>query len=451
MELQLAEIAALLQAEYNGDEGVVNSISIDTRTLKAGALYIAIKGERFDGHDFVKQAEQAGASALLVEKKLVSELPQLLVEDTRLALAEIAGVWRDSMPVKVVGVTGSNGKTTVKELMATILSVADGTLFTQGNLNNDIGVPLTLLRLQLEHRYAVIEMGANHLGEIAYTSAYAKPDVAVINNVGAAHIEGFGDLQGVARTKGEMIANVPEDGAVVLNRDDAFFEYWLGLAGQRKVVSFGLHEQADVRAQQIDMKIEDGVFVTQFELCLDGQSHPMRLHLAGEHNVKNALAATAACLQLGIEIAQIRRGLSLMKPVAGRLQPLIGQQGEIIINDSYNANPSSMQAALQVLMQCPGEPWVAMGAFGELGVDSVAMHREMGELMKQMGVQRLWAVGEDAAETVVGFADGGRFFQSHEDLIAAMQAELTGQQTILIKGSRAQQMEKVSAALAAKS
>ena len=447
MHFRLSDIAKTVQGRLCGNDIDIASVSIDTRTLQFGDLYVAIKGDNFDGHDFVEKAEQAGAAAILVEQQAVVELPQIVVQDSRLALAEMAGAWRRQLRVKVAGITGSNGKTTVKEMIAAILAVKDAVLFTQGNLNNDIGVPLTLLKLNQSHRYAVIEMGANHGGEIAYTSRYAKPDVAVINNVGAAHIEGFGDLNGVARAKGEIIESLGDDGIAVLNRDDDFYDYWLELAEQRRVVSFGIHLNSDVRAENISMEIRDQEFVTRFELHTVKELMPMQIKLAGEHNVKNALAAAAVCMQFEVDLQQIKQGLEQMKPVSGRLQPLVGRQGNIIIDDSYNANPASLKAALEVLNQCDGESWLVLGAFGELGKDSQKLHKEMGELIKAMNIVRLLAIGSDARHTVYAFGKGASFFNSQDELINSLKQELKGHETVLIKGSRAQKMEHVAAAL----
>ncbi|MEI7797115.1 MAG: UDP-N-acetylmuramoyl-tripeptide--D-alanyl-D-alanine ligase, partial [Methylococcaceae bacterium] len=367
IEMTLSEIATNLNGSLIGKDAIANGVSIDTRTLKAGQLYIAIEGKNFDGHDFIELAEQAGAIAVLTHKKLDTNLPQILVDDTHLALAELAGAWREKMDLKIVGVTGSNGKTTTKEMLAAILSVKDSVLFTQGNLNNDIGVPLTLLKLSPEHRYAVIEIGANHAGEIAYTSRFTKADVAIITNVGAAHLEGFGDVNGVARAKGEIIETLNPNGVAVLNADDAFFDYWQNVADSRKVISFGIENVADVFAENIDVKIENHQFVTRFDLKTTDKKISVDLPLAGNHNVLNALAATTATLAIGISLEQIKQGLETMSPVNGRLQLLRGRLGGSIINDTYNANTASLKAALDVLAKCGGEHWVILGAFGELG------------------------------------------------------------------------------------
>ena len=453
MKMMLSDCADAVQGKLIGDDVVVTDVSIDTRAIKPGQLYIAIKGHNFDGNEFVAQAEQAGALAAIVQKGVKSSLPHIVVDDTRLALAELAGAWRRSLEARgnealsVVGVTGSNGKTTVKEMVAAILTINNPVLFTQGNLNNDIGVPLTLLRLNEQHRYAVIEMGANHAGEIAYTSHYAQADVAIITNAGAAHIAGFGSLDGVAKAKGEILETLKKDGIAVINHDDDYFGYWQSVAGNRRVLSFGLHSGADVTANAIKTEISNNAFATAFELVTAQGSVDISLKLAGQHNVANALAATAASLALGLDLKQIKQGLESVKPVTGRLQPLVSRLGNIVIDDTYNANSASLKAGLDVLANFKGKSWLVLGAFGELGSDSPKMHEEMGALIKASGVVRLLAVGADSKNTVQAFGSGATFFEQQQDLIATLKQELEGDETILIKGSRAQHMENVAAAL----
>jgi UDP-N-acetylmuramoyl-tripeptide--D-alanyl-D-alanine ligase len=452
MEMKLSECAKIVQGRLVSEDVSFSSVSIDTRAivetrLIASLLYIAIKGKNFDGNDFVAQAEQAGASAAIVHSGVITNLPHIIVDDTTLALAQLAGAWRKKLAVSVVGVTGSNGKTTVKEMIAAILAVNHTVLFTQGNLNNDIGVPLTLLRLDEQHRYAVIEMGANHPKEIEYSSTYANADVAVITNAGAAHIAGFISLDGVAKAKGEIIETLRSDGVAILNRDDDYFSYWKDIAGNRKIISFGLNADADVTASMINTRIENNGFVTSFMLSCPQGEIAINLKLAGQHNVVNALAATSACIALGIDLEQIKQGLENVKPVTGRLQPLVSRLGNIVIDDSYNANAASLKAGLAVLTACSGKPWLILGAFGELGEESLKIHAEMGELIKASGVSRLLAVGDDARHTVQAYGEGASFFDSQDELIAVLKQELKGDETLLIKGSRALRMEQIAAAL----
>ncbi len=443
----LSEIARYTGGYLVGDDLAIAAVSIDTRTLKKDDLYIAIKGQNFDGHTFIEQAETAGASAVLVEYKTTIKRPQVVVKDARRALAELAAAWKHKADVKTIAVTGSNGKTTVKEMIAAILAINAKVHFTQGNLNNDIGVPLTLLKLQQQDQYAVVEMGANHLGEIKYSSHYAKPDVTVITNVGAAHIEGFGSLEGVARAKGEIISGLSTTGTAVLNKDDEFYSLWLQIAADRQVYSFGLDETSDISAQSIAVTLENKHFVTRFVLSTATDNRVIKLRLAGEHNVVNALAAAASCLSVGIGLNQIKQGLDYFEPVQGRLQPLPGMHGGLVIDDSYNANPSSVKAALDVLIRCQGEPWVVLGALGEMGVDSKKEHEELGQLIKSMRVKRLLTIGADAEFTANAFGKGAAFFHDQAQLITVLKNELKGGESVLIKGSRAQKMENVVAAL----
>ncbi len=445
--IQLSEIARYVNGELIGADIEIAAVSIDTRTLNKGDLYIGIKGHQFDGNEFIGKAIEAGTAAAIINRGISTTIPHIVVADTRVALGKLASAWRDKSNIKVVGVTGSNGKTTVKEMTAAILNVDGSVLYTQGNLNNDIGVPLTLLRLQDVHQYAVIEMGANHPDEIRYTSALVKADVVILNNAGAAHIEGFGSLDGVAKAKGEIIETLKLDGVAVLNKDDKYFSYWEKIAGNRKVVSFGLIIDADVSAKSISTEIVCNNFATTFDLVTSTETAKINLKLAGKHNVSNALAASAAGLAMGLTLEQIKQGLESVKPVTGRLQLIKGRRGNIIIDDTYNANSSSLKAGLDVLKQCPGQSWLALGAFGELGPNSAEMHKEMGELIKSVGVVRLLAVGSDAQNAVLAFGKGATFFANQEDLIGALDDELTGDETILIKGSRAQRMENVAAAL----
>ncbi|MDQ5939930.1 MAG: UDP-N-acetylmuramoyl-tripeptide--D-alanyl-D-alanine ligase [Pseudomonadota bacterium] len=447
IKMTLTDIAACVHGVLFGHDIDINGLSIDTRTLQKGQLYVAISGKNFDGHDFVDNAAHLGAAAVLVHEKIATHLPQILVANTHLALAQIAGAWRERMNLNVIGVTGSNGKTTTKEMLASILSVNDEVWFTQGNLNNDIGVPLTLLCLSPVHRYAVIEMGANHVGEIAYTSQFAKANVAIVTNVGAAHLEGFGSIDNIAKAKGELFEALGADGIAILNADDVFFDYWMRVIGKRKKISFGLTNTATVCAENIVASDQFDHFITQFDLRFDGQRMRIDLPLAGHHNVLNALGAAASSLALGISLTQIKQGLEKMVPVKGRLQLQSGYLGCMIINDTYNANTASLKVALDVLTQSQGEHWVVLGAFGELGEESDRLHSEMGNTLKKYKIKQVFAVGEKMKHAVTAFGENGHYFNSQEDLLNALIPRLTGNETLLIKGSRAQRMENIAAAL----
>ena len=447
MQMLLSDIARIVQGKLFGTDEAISSVSIDTRTLLSGQLYVAIKGKNYDGNDFVNLAEQAGAKAAIVHKEIKPSIPYISVTDTRLALAELAGYWRLASSAKLVGITGSNGKTTVKEMLATILNVAGNVLFTQGNLNNDIGVPLTLLRLNEDHQYAVVEMGANHHGEIAFTSQYAQPDVVILNNAGPAHLQGFGSIDGVAKAKSEIISTLKSSGIAILNKEDKYFSYWQDIAGNRKTVSFGFDNSADIFAKNIDFKLIKHRFVTTFTLHTKENFINIQLPLAGRHNVLNALAASAAALALGLNLNQVAIGLELVQPVTGRLQLLAGHQGSLVIDDTYNGNSASLSVGLNILQETSKEQWLVLGAFGELGSESEIIHKKMGIDIKASGVKKLFALGDDCQHTVSTFGEGAKYFTNQDELIKTIQQELTGKEAILIKGSRARHMENVVAAL----
>ncbi|MCK4494342.1 MAG: UDP-N-acetylmuramoyl-tripeptide--D-alanyl-D-alanine ligase, partial [Methylococcales bacterium] len=341
-----------------------------------------------------------------------------------------------------------NGKTTVKEMLAMILSVDANVLATEGNFNNEIGVPLTLLRLSKKHQYAVVEMGANHCDEIAFSSRYALADIVLINNVGDAHLEGFGSIEGVANAKGEIITASKASSVVILNQDDKFYNLWLKMLDQRQHFCFSLdNSTADVYARDINVRVENNQFRTTFNLHYQSKKIPIQLKLAGKHNVNNAIAAATAALAANISLAQIQQGLEMVLPVKGRLQPLLSRHKNLIIDDSYNANPSSLKAGLAVLKSCSGEPWLVLGAFGELGQKSADIHRQLGTLIRDYGVKRLFAVGDEARGAVENFGEGGIFFENQAALIETLQTQLQKNVVLLIKGSRTQKMENVAAVL----
>lgn len=443
MELSLSEATNLVGGRMMGPDVRFSSVSIDTRNLRAGDLFVAIEGVNYDAHDFLDQAKKQGAAAVLVSRDSSVDLPLIRVDNTRSALGRLARGWRQHCPIPLVGVTGSNGKTSVKEMLASILGVGGDVLYTKANLNNDIGVPLTLLRLNESHRYAVIELGANHFGEIAYTAGLALPDVVIITNAGSAHLEGFGSVDGVARAKGELVEALGESGVAVLNADDPFFEFWKNLAGEREVISFGLSPAAEVRASEIAIKWQEDRFCNRFKLSYRDIQSEVTLQLAGSHNICNALSAAAAALVLGIGIEQIVEGLEQVRPVKGRMEPVSGIQGSLLFDDTYNANPSSFEAAIDLVAQMPGEAWVILGAFAELGESSAELHAEVGFFAKQNGITHLLATGSDAAKAVESFGDGGVYFEKQEDLIQAAKNSLHSQVVVLIKGSRSQKMERV--------
>lgn len=451
--MTLKTLARLLRVECPESvaEVAFDSVNTDTRTLKEGDLFVALKGPNFDGNHYVSEAAEKGAVAALVSNRSESDFPQLVVDDTKLALGQLASAWRDRFAGVLVGVTGSNGKTTVKEMLASILSRSGKVLATAGNFNNDIGVPLTLLRIGSEHDFAVIEMGANHPGEIGYTASLAKPDISIITNAASAHLEGFGGIEGVVKTKGEIVTKLSLEGIAVLNRDDHYFNEWQTMAGSRRIVSFGFSAAATVNSDPASIEIveEEGRFKTSFILNYENEAIAIKLNLLGQHNVKNGLAAAAASLMAGAALEEVKAGLEAMQPVQGRLCPVKGLHGALLINDTYNANPASCSAGIDVLAAMSGEKWLVLGAFAELGEQSDELHYQIGLEAHDKGVSRLFATGEGAQQAVEAFGAGGLYYDRQEDLIEAVKKALSGEHALLIKGSRSQQMERVVEALAA--
>jgi len=443
--MRLREAATALAASFSGDDVGFRGVSTDTRTLDPGQMFVAIRGPRFDAHELLADARRRGAAAAMIEREVADPLPRLRVADTRAALGDLAAHWRGKFRLPVIAVTGSNGKTTVKEMIATILGRSGDVLMTRGNLNNEIGVPLTVFGLGAEHRYGVIEMGANHPGEIARLCRMAHPTVAVITLCAPAHLEGFGTLEGVARAKGEIIAALPDDGIAVINCDDDYAPLWRDLAGRRRVVAFGFGADADVRAR-IDGA---AATATRFRLTLPGGGGDVALPLPGRHNVMNALAAAACAHAVGIDGADIRAGLEAVRAVHGRLEIVRGRGGATVIDDTYNANPSSLAAALDVLAGYPGERRLVLGDMGELGAGAAAMHRQAGVLARQKGAHRVYALGDLARMAAQAFGGGGNHYGDLDGLLAAVVADLRPDVTVLVKGSRSMRMERVVAALAA--
>ena len=442
--LRLCEAARLLDGEATGTDVVFTAVSTDSRQLSAGALFVALIGPNFDGHDFVGAARKRGAGAALVSHPVADPLPQLRVTDTRLALGRLAAAWRSRFTGPLIALTGSNGKTTLKEMIAAILRGRGPTLATEGNLNNDIGVPLTLLRLNGEHAYAVIEMGANHPGEIAYLTELARPDVAIINNAGPCHLEGFGDVAGVARAKGEIFQGLGSDGVAIINRDEEYADYWAGLNPGRRIVDCGLDRPAMVRGEMLDSA------TNHFRLIVAGDGIDVRLPLPGRHNIRNALMAAAAALAVGATLEDIRRGLESLRSVGGRLQRLPGRHGGAVIHDAYNANPASLAAALEAVGAGPGRKWLVLGDMRELGPAADALHARSGHEAKGAGFERLYALGEHSRAAVTAFGTGGLHFDAVDALVADLNRDLhqAGEPTVvLVKGSRGMRMERVVAAL----
>ena len=443
MKGRLSDIARATAGRLAGGDADFAGVSTDSRTLERGQVFFALRGERFDGHGFVAAAAARGAAAAVVERAVENALPQIVVAGAGAALSSLAAAWRAQSRALVIGVGGSNGKTTTKELLAGIMAGAGPTLATRGNLNNHIGVPLTLLRLEPVHRYAVIEMGTNHPGEIAALAALARPSIALVTNAGDEHLEGFGDLAGVAHAEGEMYAALPADGTAVINADDAFHDLWRTLSRGGRALRFGIESPADARATAIHGRIEKGAFQTVFTLTLAGEQARVRLGLAGRHNVLNALGAAAAAHAAGVALPQIVAGLERMQPVGGRLQLKAGPRGSWLIDDSYNANPSSMRAGIDVLRSLPGEHWLVLGEMAELGPQTESSHVAVGDYARRAGITRVFAMGDSARHAVAAFGARAHWFPDAAALAEAVAADIDGGVTVLIKGSRVNRLERV--------
>ncbi|WP_299795230.1 UDP-N-acetylmuramoyl-tripeptide--D-alanyl-D-alanine ligase [uncultured Shewanella sp.] len=442
--LQLSQLSHRLNARLIGRDLIITHVCSDSRNIEAKTLFVALKGERFDGHDFALVAVDNGACALLVTRELPIDIPQLIVRDTQKAMGDIGAYLRDTIQPRSVALTGSNGKTSVKEMVATILSQRAKVLYTAGNFNNEIGVPLTLLRLEEGDEFGVFELGANHRGEIDYTSSLVKPDVALVNNVASAHLEGFGSLAGVAVAKSEIFNHLSVDGTAVINADDDFAQVMREAAGKHKQLTFAIESAADLKACELEA---DPLGRYRFTMRYQAQEVSVTLPLSGRHQVSNALAAAGICLALGVPLSEIVTGLSLLEPVKGRMLPT--QLGRVrVIDDSYNANPASVGAAIDWLQEIDGYRCLVLGDLGELGDNASLLHAQLGELAKNRGIDALFSLGELSANASAAF--GGVHHQELEkivhDLISLIN-QLQGDVTVLIKGSRSAKMERVVEAL----
>ena len=447
MKRMLKESASVIGGRLQGEDRAFAAVSTDSRTLQAGALFVALRGPNFDGAGFVAAAAEAGAAGAIVPRFMPIKLPQIEVADTLLALQRLATKWRANFRLPLIAVAGSNGKTTVKEMIAAILTRMGPCLATQGNLNNHIGVPLTLMRLNETHKSAVIELGANRIGDVAQLMALAQPGIGLITNAGAEHLEGFGSVEGAAQGEGEAVGCLGATGTAIINADDQFASFWRGLAGSRRVLSFGVEKSADFAARHSRQRIVRGEFVTHFDLSSPAGSVPITIHAGGAHNVRNALAAAAAAHVAGAALEHIVAGLEHFRPVGGRLQLKAGPHGSWIIDDSYNANPSSVKAGLDVLRSLPAPLWFVLGEMAELGEKTSELHEDIGSYARDCGVARLFGVGAPTARTVASFGANAEWFPDVELLISRLKAELPAGATVLIKGSRVNRLERVVAAL----
>lgn len=440
--LHCSDIATMLNAAMIGDDVIVSSVSTDSRVITQGELFIALKGPNFDGTTFIDEVKSKGAVAVITDRKTQTPITQIIVDDTRRALGQLAAAIKTRLAPKTVAVTGSAGKTTVKEMMAAILSRRGKVLSTQGNFNNEIGVPLTMLRLTEQHDYAVLELGANHQGEIAYTTSLAKPDVAMITNVAASHLEGFGSLSGVARAKGEIFNGMPASGVAIIPADSEFSEYWQQRLGAMKTVQFSSSQQSDYHADNI-MLDDNGC--AGFELhCPTGHCF-IQLTIPGKHNVANALAAAAACIALGAELRDVQLGLSQMQAVKGRTNVQMVTPALRLIDDTYNANVESVKAAIDLLASYRGYRVLVLGDMAELGADARLYHEEIGLYAKQAGINLLFTLGVLSQSASDLFNGQGAHFSSRQALLSRLMPVIKQQQdiTILVKGSRSAKMELV--------
>lgn len=448
MNWLLSQVAHAVGGSLLGADVALTGVSTDTRAIGPGQLFIALRGERFDAHDFLAQAAASGAAAFLVAAadKLPAGVSAVVVGDTRLALGALAAAWRASFTLPVIAVTGSNGKTTTKEMIAAILHAqfAGDVLATRGNFNNDIGLPLTLLGLNATHRAAVIELGMNHPGEIAYLAPIGAPSVALVTNAQRAHLEGMGDMDEVAREKGSIFAGLTAGGVAVINADDCYAERWRGMAGLHTVRTFAIDHVADVHG-----KVRQHGLETELELNAPEGEALIRLRIPGRHNARNAVAAAAACLAAGVPMAAVQAGLEAFSGVKGRLQRRSGRKGAEILDDTYNANPDSVRAGIDVLASTIGRKLLVLGDMGEIGEASGQYHDEIGGYAKSQGVDRLYALGDAAQQAVRNFGEGAKHYCNVEKLIAAVDKELGPETTVLVKGSRFMKMERVADALAA--
>ena len=443
LNLRLGEVALWTRGRLFGADAVIDTVVTDSRRVEPGALFVALKGEHADGHDFVVAAAASGAAGALVARRVETVLPQVLVDDVLLALGDLASTVRAQRRARVVGITGSSGKTTIKGLLAAILARRGRTHVTAGNYNNEIGLPLTLLAMPADAEYAVLEMGAGKPGDIAYLAAIARPQVALVSNIAPAHLERLGSIDGVASTKGALYEALPADGVAVINADDAYAGFFAGLAGTRRVLRFGLGSAVEVGAAELALAV-DG---SRFRLMTPAGAAGVRLPLPGRHNVHNALAAAAAAIALDMPLADIVAGLETAGAVPGRLVRRAMAGGWTLIDDTYNANPGSVAAAIATLALAGGETWLVLGDMAELGAGAEALHASVGTQARAAGISRLFSVGRLSRATSVAFGDAGAHFDDQAALIAALRDALRAGVTCLVKGSRSSGMERVVAAL----
>ena len=440
--MNLMKIASAVSGHVMGGDVVFDQVTTDTRALNGGELFVALTGDHYDGHDFIDEAKRSGAVAAMTSRPVETDLPTLVVADTRRSLGQLAGYWRGQFDIPMIAVTGSNGKTTVKEMMASILRELGPTLSNAGNLNNEIGLPLTLLRMSEDHEYAVVEMGMNHAGEIRKLTRIALPSVVVVLNAAPAHLEGLSDITGVARAKAEIFAGLNDDGLAIINADDRFAVYWRARARHHRTLTFGLDRPADVMA---DVSVDGEAL--ELLIRLPNDSIEVKLNLLGRHNAANALAAATAAWSMGCTSEQIRCGLGNVQPIKGRLEPRRGAADSSLIDDTYNANPASLDVAVQCLAPRAGKRIIVLGDMAELGSHSSDLHRAAGDMIRLAGIDQLLTIGDMAKNASDAFGLGASHFHSHDAVIDAARSLLGTDVTCLVKGSRSAEMENVADAL----
>lgn len=433
-------VALHAEGRLLGEGAAINGVSTDSRRIQPGELFVALSGPRFDGHDFAAAAIDKGAAGVVVERELDVAVPQVIVDDGLAALARLAAAWRGNFSLPLIGITGSSGKTTVKQMLRAILAECGEVLATEGNLNNEIGVPLTLLGLREHHRYAVVEMGANHRGEIASLTTIARPTIGVITNAGAAHLEGFGSLEGVVESKGEMYAGVVDGGVCVINGDQPWAEEWRERAGARRKVMFGI---AAAHEFHVPGAIEESARGLGFHMHTPDGGVDVQLPLHGRHNVMNALAAATASWVAGANLDAIAQGLANVVNVGGRMRIEPLDNGVVLVDDTYNANPLSMRAAIDWLAAGNRRGWLVMGDMGELGAEADVLHAEIGAYAAECGIERLYGLGPLSRAACTAFGSA-RAFDDPERLVAALADDMEQGVTVLIKGSRAARMERIA-------
>lgn len=442
--MKLSDAAKILNGELKGEDALFYGASTDTRSIQAGQLFFAWKGDKHDAHNFLDSIEAQGAIGAVVERYTPSvNISQIIVKDSQKALGILAKEWKKHWKGIAIALTGSNGKTTLKEMIASILKEKGQTLATEGNYNNHVGCPLTVLKLTDQHDYAVIEMGANHFEEIRYLTKIVKPNVAIVNNAGPCHLEGFGSIEGVAKAKGEIFEGLAKDGIAIINADDDYAQYWLGINADHKAVTFGIRHDADVMAKNIQKQ--------SFELVIHGESIHVNLPLVGVHNILNACAAAVATYSVGATLTEIQQGLENLHCVKGRLEKIQLSPNHILLNDAYNGNPASLKAGIDALEGIADHTWLVLGDMRELGDSAVSMHEDCGRYAKAKGFDQLLALGELSQKSAEAFGEGGRHFVNHDDIIATLQENLKAIQNesvaILVKGSNSMKMFVVAEAM----